>query len=235
MKTRARHEAEQSIIARRSGIGTAQGASPELELAKLQSYRKTCGVMEKMLKARFEEQRKSVEQSSGDAVDLTFKRDEVARAEKVFELIAQRKLQLETEKDAPARVALWQRAEAPAAPVELFPYKQIALAVLASLCMPFGLAVLWERLVGRVGDSQSLEQQSNLAVLGEITRLPVRKAMPRDSARIRIGYDIRLFEESIDSLRTSLTLSEDLIGMRVLAVTRRPIKRERPAWRRSWR
>ena len=38
------------------------------------------------------------EQSSGDTMELGFKRDELARAEKVFELIAQRAVQLQTER-----------------------------------------------------------------------------------------------------------------------------------------
>jgi len=112
-----------------------------------------------------------------------------------------------------------QPAEPPIAPIELFPYRNIALVVLASLCLPFALAVFWERVVGRVGDPQLLERQSNLAVLGEIVQLPLRTRIVDGSASARIRHDRRLFEESIDSLRTGLTLSEELRDMRVLAVT----------------
>jgi capsular exopolysaccharide synthesis family protein len=175
--------------------------------------------MEQMLKERYEEQRKQVEQNSGETMELGFKRDELVRAEKVFELIAQRALQLQTERGAPARVTLMQPAEPPGNPVELFPFRNIALAVLACFCLPFGLAVGWERLVGRVSDSLTLERQSNVCVLGEIAHLPARTPVSHGSASARIRHDLGLFEESIDSLRTSLTLSDKFGDLRVLAVT----------------
>ncbi len=112
-----------------------------------------------------------------------------------------------------------QPAEPPATPVEVFPYRNMTLAVLAGLCLPFALVVAWERLVGRVSDSLTLERQSHVSVLGEIAHLPVRTPVAHSSASARIRHDLRLFEESIDSLRTSLTLSEEFGNLRVLAVT----------------
>jgi polysaccharide biosynthesis transport protein len=126
---------------------------------------------------------------------------------------------LQTERGAPSRVTLMQPAEPPTVPIELFPFRKIALAVLASLCLPFALAVFWERLVGRVGDSRSLEQQSSLTVLGEITHLPMRAILRRGTSKVRTGNEARLYHESIESLRTSLSLSDALVGVRVLAVT----------------
>jgi capsular exopolysaccharide synthesis family protein len=200
-------------------MGTARIERRMEELAKMRSDRESCRVMEEMLQARYEKQRENTQQSSGDTMELGFKRDELARAEKVFELIAQRSLQLQTERGAPARITLMQSAEPPAAPIEEFPYRNIALVVLAGLCLPFALAVLWERVVGRVGDPKLLERQSNLAVLGEIVQVPLRTRIVDASASTRTRRDRRLFEESIDSLRTSLTLSEELRDMRVLAIT----------------
>ena len=56
--------------------------------------------------------------------------------------------------------------------------------------LPFALAVFWERLIGRVGDSQSFEQESTVAVVGEITHLPTRSSVNRESVNGRIGYEI---------------------------------------------
>jgi polysaccharide biosynthesis transport protein len=218
MKPRGRREAELSIIARRTEMGAARLARRMEDLAKMRSDREASHVMEQMLKERFEEQRKNVEQSSGDTMELSFKRDELARAEKVFELIAQRALQLQTERGAPARVTLMQAAETPSI-ADPFPYSKMGLALLAALCLPSGFAVFWERLAGRVSDSQSFEQQSTTTVLGEIAHLPTRSPLRSSSSSDRMGYEIRLFEESVDSLRTSLSLSEDLSGMRILAIT----------------
>jgi polysaccharide biosynthesis transport protein len=167
---------------------------------------------------RYEKQRKSVEQSNGDTMELAFTSDELTRAEKVFELIAQRALQLETERGAPSRVTLMRAAEPPLSP-QPFPYHKLAAAVLAGLCLPFALAVVWEQHAGRIADSRSLEQQSSLAVLGEIAYLPAGAPLQYKAADARLGYEISLFEESIDGLRTSLTLSQHMSGVRVLAVT----------------
>ena len=54
--------------------------------------------------------------------------------------------------------------------------------MLACLCLPFALVVDWERMVGRVSDSMSLERQSKLSVLGEIAHLPVRTPVGHGSA-----------------------------------------------------
>ena len=70
----------------------------------------------------------------------------------------------------------------------------------------------------RVGDLQDLERQPPLAVLSEIAKLPGAAAgFAQGTAGVQPGF--HLFEESVDSLRTRLTLCEDLKNMRFLAVT----------------
>jgi capsular exopolysaccharide synthesis family protein len=216
MKPQALRYAELTLMAKPTGWAPQRRLE---ELAKLRSDREAARVLEQMLKDRYAEQRKQIEQRGGEMMELEFKRDELTRAEKVFELIAQRALQLQTERGAPARVTLMQPAEPPGIPVEAFPYRNMTLAVLACFCLPFALVLTWERLVSRVSDSLSLEQQSKVSVLGEIAHLPERTPVTRSSASARIRHDVRLFEESIDSLRTSLTLSEHFGNLRVLAVT----------------
>ncbi len=219
LRPRALREAELAILAKRTEMGSTQLERQMEELAKMRSDREACRVMEAMFKDRYEKQRKDVEQSSGDTLELEFKRDELARAEKVFELIAQRAVQLQTERGAPARVRLMQPADAPSVAVELFPYRPMTAVLLGCLFLPFALAVFWERLVGRVNDPATLERQSRLTVLGEIAHLPVRTPIGHGSPSARVKHDLQLFEESIDSLRTSLTLSKELGNLRVLAVT----------------
>ena len=58
----------------------------------------------------------------------------------------------------------------------------------------------------------------NLDVVGEVARLPVRTSTIRRGANWT-GQGIHVYEESIDSLRTALVLSEPLKDMQVLAVT----------------
>jgi len=219
MKPRALREAELAILTKRTEMEATNVQRRMEELAKMRSDRAACRETENMLQERYDKQRKNVGLSSGEALELSFKLDELARAEKVFEMISQRAMELQTERGAPARVKLMQRAEPPAAPVEKFPYRAMAAVLLLCFSLPFALAVFGERMLGRVTDPVVLERQSKLAVLGEIANLPLHRHVRRGSANARSKHDMRLFEESIDSLRTSLSLSKDLADLRILAVT----------------
>jgi capsular exopolysaccharide synthesis family protein len=91
------------------------------------------------------------------------------------------------------------------------------MAALVALAIPFGLAVGIEMLFGRVASRQQLEHTGKIAVVGEITSLPRRR-----SGRLAGGTprkDVQLFEESINGLRTYLTLISASRGRRILAVT----------------
>ncbi|MBN2021548.1 MAG: polysaccharide biosynthesis tyrosine autokinase [Pirellulales bacterium] len=157
--------------------------------------------------------------AAGRSVDLEFERTELERAEKVYNLITDRLERMQTEMNAPAQVSLFRPAAVPAAPLPTHLVPKMALVGLAMFCLPFVLAVVWERLVGRVSDTAQFEQASRLAVIGEIARLPMRTGVFQGAASGRTSQGIALFEESIDSLRTYLVLSESLRDLRVLAVT----------------
>jgi polysaccharide biosynthesis transport protein len=224
MRPRLVKEIEVALVAKRADMETAQAARRLDELAKLRSDLGGRRILEKMLQEQYDREVTEAQTESSSAKDqlelqFEFKRDELARAEKVFEMIAQKTLQLQTEQGAPARISLLRPAEPPQAPLEAFPLRNMLLAALAGLSLPFLLAVVWERIVRRVSNSEQLEQQSHLTVLGEIARLPARTRLSQGMDADNLGQDLRIFEESIDSLRTSLTLADDLQHLRILAVT----------------
>jgi capsular exopolysaccharide synthesis family protein len=219
MRPRVQREVEAALIARRVEAEAAAAARQADELARMRSDLAVRKILAERLKEEYDKEFKKTQTGNGSTVEYIFARDELTRAENVFAMIAQRQLALQTEQGAPARILLRHAAVSARAPIELYPFKGLGVAVLAGLCLPFALAVGWESLVRRVCDSQDLEQQSQLVVLGEIARLPVRPRIAGDAAQARIGEDLRIFEESIDSLRTTLTLSDELRGMRLLAVT----------------
>jgi len=187
---------------------------------QLESYQSMAEAYRQQYEKKKQEVLAGVEANSADTVELEFAREDYLRAQKVYDLIAQRVREIETEQDAPARVKLRQAATVPTRPVESVPTKKIAAASFVSLLFPFGLAVLWEFFVRRVNSAQQVQEHAHLPVIGEIARLPVRGvgAWGR-SISGRFGQDLRVFEESVDSLRTSITLSESLRDMRVLVVT----------------
>jgi polysaccharide biosynthesis transport protein len=191
----------------------------ERELAEAKSQLANQTIREEALRKRHEAELKKLEVGSGETLQLQFKRSELAQAQQVLDRISARIAQLRTEQRAPARVTLWQRADTPSRPVDKSPYLKLLLAALAAFTAPFALAVGWERLVRRISDPEQFERESRLAVVGEIARIPRRVSLARRPALPNMAWDLHVFEESIDCLRTSLTLSEDLRDMRILAVT----------------
>jgi len=193
--------------------------SQQAGLANMRSSLQGWEITSGALQARYEEELKKAQQGTGETLALEFKRAELQREQAVFDLITGRVVALRTEQRAPARVTLLREAETPRKPVELVPVKKMAFVALAVFCLPFGLAVLWERVVRRVTDPDNLEQHANLSVVGEIARLPTRASVSKGTALARGGRNLRMFEESIDSLRTRLVLSESLRDMKVVVVT----------------
>lgn len=172
-----------------------------------------------VLSKRFADQLSSVTTGEGKGVELEFARAELRREEKVFELIASRKLALQTELRAPARIQLTRKADVPIRPVEPIPYKQLLMACSAALFVPLGLALAKELLVRRISDVDQLSEELRLRVLGEIAELPVRH-VAISSKRIsgRLQRDAHVFAESVNSLRTNIAIAEDLRDKKVLAI-----------------
>jgi capsular exopolysaccharide synthesis family protein len=202
----------------REELQTAVASKYKEQIAALESQLASCKKTVEVLNDKYQVSLKNIKQSSGDSVELRLDQMELDRAEKLDGLIAQRILELRTEKGAPERVTLFEKAEMPTAPINA-PYKNMLLALLAGLGLPFGLALGWEKLQRRVGDAAILENEARHRVLGEIARLPSRPLGSSSRAPNHLALEMRMFEESIDSLRTNLMLDEELRHVRFLAVT----------------
>lgn len=202
----------------RAELAATAIAQRQDDLAAMKGKIANYKLMEELWRKKGDEQRTRATTASETGVDLEFERAELDRAESVFNMISDRVEKLRTEQRAPARVSLLEGARAAGAPIQANPYGKMAFLGLAMFALPFGLVVLWERIVGRVSGTQQLEQASQLAVIGEISQLPARGKTFGGSPD-RVGEGIALFEESIDSLRTYLVLSESLKEMKTLAVT----------------
>jgi capsular exopolysaccharide synthesis family protein len=184
-------------------------------LAQLEAQLESKKVMEDLLQQRYQEQFDSASDSGGVVLELEFTRSELAREEKVFEMIAERSMALTTESRAPGRVTLLQPGHPPVGPIETIPLKNLALAILASGFLPFGLALVWELSIKRIADADQLSKQSALPVVGEIAKLPRRLQTLRPGG----SRAMNMFEESVDSLRVGLVLPDQHQGVKVIAVT----------------
>jgi polysaccharide biosynthesis transport protein len=213
LKTMLRQEMSTERTDTRDTERKLQITSLERELAKLD-------VKNKLLTNRFNEHLEDLKSGGAKSVELEFSRAELTREEKVFELIAARQLAMQTEQHAPARVRLRQPATVPIIPITPIPYKILLLGCVAAMFAPLGLAVAREALVRRVNDVEQLRKESQLRILGEVSRFPIRPvATGTHALSNRMQREMFIFAESIDSLRTNLVLSDQLGSQSVLVVT----------------
>jgi succinoglycan biosynthesis transport protein ExoP len=173
-----------------------------------------------LLKKRYDEYMKTLSDSGGKSVQLQFLYAELERESGVFNLIAQRKLQVETETHDPEKVIVAADAQVPLAPIEAWPFKQLVMFCGAAFVLPFFVVVGWEKISRRIADAEQLSSESTLTIVGEICQLPTRPVLAGEAAsRRKIRRDLGLFQESVDGLRTCLLLSETTSTHRVFAVT----------------
>jgi capsular exopolysaccharide synthesis family protein len=204
------------ILARRDEERKATG---EQELKKIDNRLALLETQYSVLEKSFDDQLGKIKTGEGKSVELEFARSELEREEKVFEMIASRKLALQTEMRAPARIQLQRRADVPMMAKDPMPYRVLMLACSVAICVPFGMALLKELLVRRVSDVEQLARETRLRILGEIAELPVRNvAVSARRMSGRLQRSAHVFAESINSLRTNLSVAEDLHDMRVFAL-----------------
>jgi capsular polysaccharide biosynthesis protein len=93
-------------------------AVPNAELAELERRLQRIDRERQVLQEHFRMAAARAQAGNSKAVALTFARAELEREERVFEAIAQRKLAMQTESRAPARVNIEQKAAIPLVPVQ---------------------------------------------------------------------------------------------------------------------
>jgi len=190
-------------------------AALHVKQTKLESV---AAFLDKRLKERQGDLRVTQGEANSNTLELDIARAEYDRAVNYFDAISNRILALQTELGAPARVEMTLTAKTPTRPDEAVPFKKMGMAGVGALCIPFALAVGIELLFRRVSSRQQLELTGQIAVVAEVTSLPAR-ARGRFAPGLAVQRDRLLFEESVDGLRTYLTLVESMRGRKVLAVT----------------
>ena len=161
----------------------------------------------------------SLKQSSATSVDLQFAEADLEEWNGIRATVHSRRIKLSTERDAIDDVRELERAVTPKLPVEEWPFKQLGLVSGSCFLLPFLVGILLELRSRKVDDANQLETRSRLAVLGEISTIPVATTGKLTKKRQSHARELRLFEESVDSLSTTLTLREDLRDCRVFTIT----------------
>lgn len=224
LRTDAKTELEELKPKLREQLLLAKSADPQVGGLSMADRKRqelaTLEIQERSIRKRFEKELANVQEGGGKGAELEFAKAELAREEKVFEMIAARKLALQTESKAPARVEVIDEVTASPIPLEAAPWKKLAFACALAMAAPFGLAVLREASLRRVTDAEQLFESTRLRILGEISSFPTRRiaANPRQLPR-KLRKEMYAFAESIDALRMSLTFSANSDQQQTIAVT----------------
>ena len=187
------------------------------QLAAMEAEKRRLDLEVKVLQSQVTTEKTVAQEQAGTSAQLEFARSEYDMAYQFRNMITERIMRMQTERQAPERIQIFQYATTPTRPDVAVPLKKMGMAGCVALFAPFGLAVALELLNRRVSNRMHLEAAGQINVVGEVTSLPARIKGRRRTASG--NYERQLFEESVDGLRTYLTLIEALNGRKVLAVT----------------
>jgi succinoglycan biosynthesis transport protein ExoP len=179
-------------------------------------------MQEKALRTRLDEERRKIESQTGNQYKLEFLTNDLARAKEVADKIEDRIFALRIEYLSPHRpeqVFVRHLAEIPRSPIEAYPFKSLGMAGLVGLLFPFAAFAAFELLSRRLYKTNQFQDQSQLALVGEVAVLPSRPMLSYGSAVRRYLKHRAVFEESVESLRSVLSVSPEWADVQVLAVT----------------
>jgi len=218
----------------------------QAEIERLETMLASQQAVKNMLQQRLRDRVDAMGNPRDGSVKLEFARAELARQQRVFDLISERTEALRVELAGPGRATLLQPAEVPTIPFIPLPLKSLVVAVFLSLVLPCGLAIFWEHVVRRISDTDQLQKTIPSAISAEVCRMPSTRALIAAAAENQNGSqghpssgangngdagvssvngkhkptrEIRLFRESVDSLRTCLFLNAGEDAPQIVAVT----------------
>lgn len=212
----------QSRLARR------RNSSMAAEVARMETQIRIHTALEKRLTERVNELRKpkqdqqspgSPETEENTAAELEYARNDLDRAEQVYQALLKRADMLRMESRAPPRVTVLSPATPPKAPLEKVPLKSMAAATLGGFAIPLLLAVFWEFRVQRVMVGKQISEGAVLPLLAEVSTIPAHSWFVSGKSSARLESQRAMFEDSVHYLCRSIALCEQADDLQVLAVT----------------
>ncbi len=192
----------QELLARQKAASDiAQADSAKQNLARMKAKRA-------LIASEYEKEKEKLERKGGNAVELMFAKDDRAIAVEILGTMQQKLAETKIERRRGSGVSSVSPASPPTTPTETIPYRRMLLAGIVGMLAPFGIGLLLEIRSKRVSDTKLLEQAS-LAPFGEVAVLPNRTGQTKKQ---------RVFEESIDTLRANLMLSQQTKGARTITI-----------------
>jgi hypothetical protein len=160
------------------------------KLAQLQAAKREYELREQGLQERLREERNKLEGRTSNQYEFEFLRNDLQRAKDVMQKLDDRIFALSIEfltPQRPEQVLIIHSPEVPITPVQLYPTKQLGMAVFGSFFLPFVVLTGYELFTRRLYDSKQLGVNGQL--VGEISALPSRPMVPsrREAISARAG------------------------------------------------
>ena len=174
--------------------------------------------MAAMLREKIDSERGEQAEHGDKSLELEFARSELESAEEIRRLIADRAIHLTTESRAPGQVQIVQKPKTPQFPEGPSLGKKMGMLGFVVFLAPFGLFLGWDMLHRRIYEREQLEQECELTIVSEIAALPARPLFPKPGGNRAYELQSHLYEESVNALRTTLTVNEKLKNKGVFVV-----------------
>jgi polysaccharide biosynthesis transport protein len=154
------------------------------------------------------------------SVEIEMLRSDLAHLDAVQSQITNEMEKLKVELNSDARVRLMQPAEEPIGPSNGLVRVAIAVAaMLAGLCCPAALIMIWDLRTRRINSASDLSQGLQLSVIGSVPLIPAKviRRLGSPSPRHR-AWHLRL-TESVDGIAARLLHKADVEQCRVIMVS----------------
>ena len=213
LKQVAKEQYDRQLVRAKQLAKASQGERQFALLQEVNQQRKKVREMKDSLEvvsSHYEEETQRLRKFGGKTAQLRIAERELAMSQGVWDVLRKRLLAVRTERQRGGSVVKVTDATTPSLndPIEKLPYKKIAMASVVAMLLPFAVGLLFEFKARRLTTSDMCDK-NGMVVIGEVAKLP---------PSAKHGRERRVYEESIDTLRSSLFLSTETRDSRSFAV-----------------
>ena len=213
LKQVAKEQYDRQLVRAKQLAKASEGERQFALLQEVNQQRKKVREMKDSLEvvsSHYEEETQRLRKFGGKTAQLRIAERELAMSQGVWDVLRKRLLAVRTERQRGGSVVKVTDATAPSLndPIEKLPYKKILMASLVAMLLPFAVGLLFEFKARRLTTSDMCDK-NGMVVIGEVAKLP---------PSAKHGRERRVYEESIDTLRSSLFLSTETRDSRSFAV-----------------
>ncbi len=190
------------------------------EILRLEASISVLAEQSATLQGEVKRQQSEAEKFGSSTVDIEMMRADIKNLDQVLSGVATEREKLKVEIRSAPRVTLLQRAEKPeVAANDIARIAMTVIAMLAALCSPTGLVVLWDVRAKRINSSADVSKGLQLSVIGSVPLIPARviRRLGSPSKRYQMWH-VRL-TESVDGIAARVLRKAEMEQCRVVMVS----------------